>query len=76
MQCLEKKPSDRPAGARAFRSALLECLDARNWGVHEAEKWWEEHDMRPRRSDGGHMAGTPDDDTSRIPEWRMRTERL
>jgi len=76
MACLQKRPGDRPLSALVLRDALLECLDSRNWGVREAEAWWAGRDLRPRRADGERMAGTPADDTARIPEWRTRTERL
>jgi serine/threonine protein kinase len=78
MRCVSKAPRDRPESALALRSALLDCLDATSWGPRDAEAWWAEQGMSVRRrgADGNRLSGTSRDDTSRIPEWRCRTERI
>jgi serine/threonine-protein kinase len=40
MQCLEKKPSDRPSSAREI-AAMLEVLDLPPWTEDDAAEWWE-----------------------------------
>lgn len=40
MQCLAKKPDDRPASASQIMEALAKCAAARSWNATEAEKWW------------------------------------
>jgi serine/threonine-protein kinase len=78
MQCLAKSPLDRPGSALSLREALLNCLDARCWGMREAETWWAEEgiSIRRRSADGTRLSGTSRDDTSRIPEWQRRTDRI
>ena len=39
MQCLEKKPSDRPSSAREI-GALLQALDLPPWTEEDAASWW------------------------------------
>jgi serine/threonine-protein kinase len=78
MSCLAKDPKDRPHDALSFREALLDCLDAKSWGMREAEAWWAEQGVgaRRRRADGSRLSGTSRDDTTRIPEWQRRTDRI
>jgi serine/threonine-protein kinase len=40
MQCLEKKPSDRPSSAREI-AAMLAALDLPPWTEDDAAAWWE-----------------------------------
>jgi len=40
MQCLEKKPSDRPSSAREI-AAMLDALDLPPWTEEDAALWWE-----------------------------------
>ncbi|MEO8259538.1 MAG: serine/threonine-protein kinase [Acidobacteriota bacterium] len=42
MQCLEKRPSDRPASARGV-AALFEACQLVPWTQAEAVVWWETH---------------------------------
>jgi len=78
MRCLAKSPSDRPEGALQLREELLECLDAKMWTMREAEAWWAEQGLcvRRRSADGSRLSGTSRDDTSRIPEWQWKTQRV
>jgi eukaryotic-like serine/threonine-protein kinase len=78
MQCLAKSPQDRPQSALLLRAALLDCLDARSWTMRDAEHWWADQglSMRRRGADGVRLAGTSRDETSRIPEWQCRTDRV
>ncbi len=57
MQCLEKKPEDRPPDARALRRALLACEAAGSWSRGEAAEWWEANgtviaEQRDKRKEG------------------------
>jgi serine/threonine protein kinase len=78
MQCLAKSPLDRPQSALSLRQAMLDCLDARCWGMREAERWWAEEGLSARRrgADGERFSGTSRDETARIPEWQCRTDRI
>ena len=44
MKCLEKRPSERFASARALRNALDACQDAGAWQERDALSWWAEHE--------------------------------
>ena len=61
-----------------LRDELLECLDAKSWTMREAEGWWAEQGLSVRRrsADGTRLSGTSRDDTSRIPEWQWKTQRV
>jgi serine/threonine-protein kinase len=78
MSCLAKDPTDRPRDALALREQLLDCLDARTWGMREAENWWAAQGLcvRRRSADGTRMSGTSRDQTTRIPEWQRRTDKI
>jgi serine/threonine-protein kinase len=78
MRCVAKSPRDRPQSALELREAMLDCLDARTWSMREAESWWsdEGRSLRRRSADGRRLSGTSRDDTSRIPEWQCRTDRI
>lgn len=40
--CLEKRPEDRPASARALSEALA-ALDIERWSEDSAARWWAQH---------------------------------
>lgn len=44
MQCLAKKPEDRPDGAREIRERLAACFEIRRWRQADARAWWEKYD--------------------------------
>lgn len=41
MQCLAKRPEDRPDGAAALIVRLRQCKDHGGWTPEDAESWWE-----------------------------------
>ncbi len=43
MQCLAKKPADRPASASALEEALGRCSASGTWTRQAAEQWWADH---------------------------------
>ncbi len=43
LQCLAKRPDDRPASARALIRLLDACADARQWCSEDADAWWRTH---------------------------------
>lgn len=47
MQCLAKRPEDRPESAEALRQRLLQCECAGGWTEGDARAWWLSN--RPRR---------------------------
>jgi serine/threonine-protein kinase len=51
LQCLSKRPEDRPQSAREIRDRLVECRGVPRWRQAEARAWWQQH---------GEMVG-PDD---------------
>ena len=42
MQCLEKKPADRPSSARDLDERLMNC-GAPEWTERDAANWWHHH---------------------------------
>lgn len=40
LQCLSKKPEDRPASARLLRRMLEQCPECGAWTQEDAEAWW------------------------------------
>jgi eukaryotic-like serine/threonine-protein kinase len=40
LQCLRKRPDDRPRDARTLRQALERCTMTPRWTVEEAAAWW------------------------------------
>ncbi len=41
MACLEKEPAKRPGSMAELSEALQKCVDARHWGMVDAQAWWE-----------------------------------
>jgi eukaryotic-like serine/threonine-protein kinase len=58
LQCLAKKPAERPASAGELRSMLQQVVLADAWSQEDAQTWWQNHGepalraARPRRRDG------------------------
>jgi tRNA A-37 threonylcarbamoyl transferase component Bud32 len=40
LQCLSKKPEERPASARLLRKMLEQCPECGQWTQEDAEAWW------------------------------------
>ena len=49
LDCLEKKPDQRPQSAREFLARLAHA-GAEPWDARQAESWWREHGARVRRA--------------------------
>ena len=45
MDCLEKNPTRRPAGAIDLARKLVACVDSGNWGPASARDWWASQGM-------------------------------
>jgi serine/threonine-protein kinase len=60
MQCLAKKPDDRPQSAGEIRARLAASLDVPRWRQADAEVWWQEHGeaLQPEPADGSHSEVT------------------
>lgn len=43
LDCLEKDPKRRPAGAREVRERLEACIACGTWTADDARRWWTEH---------------------------------
>ena len=50
LQCLSKRPEDRPESAAALSDALLTALDGPPWTPAQAEGWWQVHAPDPIES--------------------------
>jgi serine/threonine-protein kinase len=40
LQCLSKRPAERPASASTLIARLAECKDFDRWSAQDAESWW------------------------------------
>jgi serine/threonine protein kinase len=47
MQCLAKRPGDRPASAAALERALAQCTASGAWTLQDAADWWQKHAAAP-----------------------------
>jgi serine/threonine-protein kinase len=56
LECLAKRPEDRPASAHALRERLRACAAAGKWTNARAAAWWAEH-RRELRSGGANANG-------------------
>ena len=43
MACLAKNPDERTPDVKAFRAALIGCVDANRWTEEDAASWWSEY---------------------------------
>jgi serine/threonine-protein kinase len=43
MQCLAKKPEDRPVSASAVARMLDACTEVEHWTQDQAHQWWVSH---------------------------------
>jgi len=43
LECLEKKPADRPASAAELSRRLARVVSADGWDQEKAARWWELH---------------------------------
>ena len=60
MQCLAKKPGDRPQSASEIRERLAACRDIPRWRQTDARTWWQEHGeaLQLEPADGSHSQVT------------------
>lgn len=56
LDCLAKRPNDRPASAHVFRERLLACGAARRWTNARAAQWWALHRQQLRSGGAGESA--------------------
>ena len=56
MECLAKKPDDRPQSAGEIRARLAASLEIPRWRQADAEAWWQQHGeaLRPEPADTTH----------------------
>ena len=57
--CLEKRPEDRPASARALAERLRACAAAGRWTNARAANWWSAHRHQLRSGGAGATAVDP-----------------
>lgn len=55
LECLEKKPTDRPASAAQLSRRLNETVVGDRWTRERAARWWETH--KPVRKEADHSFG-------------------
>jgi hypothetical protein len=60
MQCLAKRPGDRPQSASELRERLAACRDIPRWRQTDARTWWQEHGeaLQLEPADGSHSQVT------------------
>jgi len=60
MQCLAKKPDDRPQSAGEIRARLAASLDVPRWRQADAQAWWQEHGeaVQPEPADSSQVEVT------------------
>ena len=60
MQCLAKKPDDRPQSAGEIRARLAASLDLPRWRQADAQAWWQEHGeaVQPEPADSSQVEVT------------------
>lgn len=61
LDCLAKRPDDRPASANALRERLGACRAAGRWTQAEASRWWADHRARIHEA-----RATPDESGARL----------
>jgi serine/threonine-protein kinase len=59
LQCLSKKPAERPQSASTLRASLLACEDAARYDRTAAFAWWREHRQQPRTDSDRITGGSP-----------------
>src|SRR6185436_928324 len=57
LACLEKRPEDRPSGARELRQQLEACELAGRWTAERAIEWWRTHAVDAPTSEAPSVTG-------------------
>jgi len=52
LQCLEKRPQDRPTSVAELSQRLNEVHDTEGWSQEQARRWWQTHDPSRRQPSG------------------------
>jgi hypothetical protein len=62
LECLAKRPSDRPASAHVLRARLLGCAAAGKWTNARAAAWWalHRHELRSSGAEAGAASAVAD----------------
>jgi hypothetical protein len=55
LDCLQKDPSRRPAGARDLRRRLEACADFGGWTEEAAREWWADHSVTTASAAAGSL---------------------
>jgi serine/threonine protein kinase len=74
MQCLAKRPADRPQSAAELSAALVRCATAGQWASEQRAEWWTRHRQSPAPDvSASHPASSTLEKTVKIDLAEQRT---